>query len=207
MNPTYVNYIFKKHFLYFTSLTHAVDGCCIFFYVTPLQYHPIKISFWLLSIILWSVVVPLILYFILKKIKLVQSIDLKTSKERIWPLLLNSIILGYLSFSLLPESICVELHYLFLGALITAALGMILALLKFKTSIHMMSTGGAFFFMVLLICIMVILLALLLPLCNCYGCNGKFTIAFKCTYPKELVAGLFVGVVPQLLLLITGYKR
>ena len=58
-------------------------GAVYFFTVTPVQYHPIKISFWLLSIILWSVVVPLILYFILKKIKLVQSIDLKSSKERI----------------------------------------------------------------------------------------------------------------------------
>ena len=88
-------------------------GAVYFFTVTPLQYHPIKISFWLLSIILWSLVVPLVLYFILKKLNTVQSIDLKTSKERIWPLLLNSIILGYLSFSVLPEPICVELHYLF----------------------------------------------------------------------------------------------
>ena len=127
-----------------------MDGCCVFFYRNPCYNTiPIKISIWLLSIIFWSVVVPLILYFILKKIKLVQSIDLKSSKERIWPLLLNSIILGYLSFGLLPKSICVELHYLFLGALITASFGMILAILRFKTSIHMMSTGGAFFFMVL----------------------------------------------------------
>ena len=176
-------------------------GAVYFFTVTPVQYHPIKISFWLLSIILWSVVVPLILYFILKKIKLVQSIDLKSSKERIWPLLLNSIILGYLSFSLLPKSICVELHYLFLGALITATLGMILALLKFKTSIHMMSTGGAFFFMVLVnlhydysfsttFAFFVIVM----------GAMASSRLHLNAHTPKELAVGLFVGVVPQLLL-------
>ena len=171
-----------------------------FFSVTPVQYHPIKVSFWLFSIIFWSVIVPLILYFILKKIKLVQTIDLKTSKDHIWPLLLNGLILGYLSFGLLSKSICVELHYLFLGALITAAIGMILALLKFKISIHMMSTGGAFFFMVLV---------------NLhYGYSFSTTFAFfvivmgamassrlhlNAHTTNELAVGLLVGVVPQLL--------
>jgi hypothetical protein len=177
-------------------------GAVYFFTVTPTQYHPIKISFWLLSIILWSLVVPLILYFILKKLNIVQTIDLKTSKERIWPLLLNSIILGYLSFGVLPESICVELHYLFLGAMITAMAGMVLALLKFKTSIHMMSTGGAFFFMVLVnlhygysfsnaFALFIIVM----------GAMASSRLHLNAHTVKELVAGLVIGVVPQLLLL------
>ena len=173
-----------------------------FFTVTPVQYPPIKISFWLLSIILWSVAIPLVLYFILKKLKLVQTIDLKTSKERIWPLFLNSIILGYLSFRILPESMCVELHFFFLGALMTAIAGMVLAFLKFKTSIRMMSTGGAFFFMVLI------------NLHYGYSFSGTFAffiivmgamassrLHLNAHTIKELVAGLVIGVVPQLLLL------
>ena len=176
-------------------------GAVYFLFVTPVQYHPIKISIWLLSIIFWSIVVPLILYFILKKIKLVQSIDLKTSKERIWPLLLNSIILGYLSFGLLSKSVCIELHYLFFGALITAVLGMILALLKFKTSIHMMSTGGAFFFMVLVnfhynysfsnaFAFFVIVM----------GAMASSRLHLNAHTVKELIVGFVVGVLPQILL-------
>ena len=176
-------------------------GAVYFFTVTPMQYPPIKVSFWLVSIILWSVAVPLVLYFILKKLNLVQTIDLKTSKERVWPLFLNSIILGYLSFKVLPESICVELHYLFLGAMMTAVLGMILALLKFKTSIHMMSTGGAFFFMVL------INLHYGFSFSNAFalfiivmGAMASSRLHLNAHTVKELVAGLFIGVVPQLLL-------
>ena len=176
-------------------------GALYFFTVTPVQYHPIKVSIWLLTIIFWSVIIPLILYFFLKRIKLVQSIDLKSSKERVWPLLLNSIILGYLSYSLLPKSICVELHYFFLGALITAALGMILALLKFKTSIHMMSTGGAFFFMVLVnlhydysfsttFALFLIVM----------GAMASSRLHLNAHTVKELSVGFFVGVMPQLLL-------
>ncbi|MDA9057115.1 hypothetical protein OAD49_04880 [Flavobacteriaceae bacterium] len=177
-------------------------GAVYFFTVTPIQYPPIKISFWLLSIILWSVAIPLVLYFILKKLKLVQTIDLKTSKERIWPLFLNSIILGYLSFRILPESMCGELHYFFLGALMTAIVGMLLAFLKFKTSIHMMSTGGAFFFMVLV------------NLHYGYSFSGAFAffiivmgamassrLHLNAHTVKELVVGLVIGVLPQLLLI------
>lgn len=175
-------------------------GAVYFFTVTPLQYHPFKISFWLLSIILWSVVVPLFLYFILNKFKLVHSIDLKTSKERIWPLLLNGIILGYLSFIVFSEPTCVELHYFFLGAVMTAVLGTILAVLKFKTSIHMMSTGGAFIFMALVnlhygysfsntFALFVIVM----------GAMASSRLHLNAHTVKELVAGLFVGVVPQLL--------
>ena len=177
-------------------------GAVYFFSLTPVLYSPIKISIWLLSIIFWSLILPLVLYFILKKLKFVQSIDLKTSKERIWPLLLNSIILGYLSFKILPVSKCVELHYFFLGALMTAIVGMILAILKFKTSIHMMSTGGAFFFMVLV------------NLHYGYSFSGTFALFIivmgamassrlhlNAHTLKELVVGLVVGVMPQLLLL------
>ena len=171
-----------------------------FFSVTVVQYHPIKVSIWLFSIIFWSVLVPLILYFILKKIKFVQTIDLKKSKERIWPLFLNSIILGYLSFGLLPKSICVELHYLFLGALITASFGMILAILRFKTSIHMMSTGGAFFFMVLvnlhygfsisgIFALFIIIM----------GAMASSRLHLNAHTVKELVVGFVVGVLPQIL--------
>lgn len=176
-------------------------GAVYFFTITPIQYHPIRASLWLLSIIFWSVIVPLLLYVILNKFNLAQSIHLKTSKERIWPLLLNSIILGYLSFSLLPESICVELHYFFLGALMTASLGMILAVLKFKTSIHMMSTGGAFFFMVLVnlhyddsfsnaLVLFVIVM----------GAMASSRLHLNAHTVKELVVGLFIGVIPQVLL-------
>jgi len=171
-----------------------------YFAVTPMQYPPNKISFWLLSIILWSLVMPLFLYFVLNKFKLVYSINLKTSKERIWPLLLNSILLGYLSFGVFFQSVC-ELHYFFLGALITTILGFVIAVLKFKASIHMMSTGGAFIFMVLvnlhysysfggIFAFFVIIM----------GAMASSRLHLNAHTVKELLAGLLVGVVPQVFL-------
>ena len=71
-------------------------GAVYFFTVTPEYHSPLKISYWLISIIILSVLLPLVLYFILNKLNQAQTIHLKTSKERIWPLLLNSMIIGYL---------------------------------------------------------------------------------------------------------------
>ena len=97
---------------------------------------------------------------------------------------------------------CGELHYFFLGALMTAIVGMLLAFLKFKTSIHMMSTGGAFFFMVLV------------NLHYGYSFSGAFAffiivmgamassrLHLNAHTVKELVVGLVIGVLPQLLLI------
>ncbi len=177
-------------------------GAVYYFSVTPKDYSPLKISYWLISIISLSVLLPLVLYFILNKLNKVQTIHLKTSKERIWPLLLNSMIIGYLSVYVLPESICVELHYFLLGIVITILMGLVLALLKFKTSIHMMSTSSAFIFIVLI------------NLHYSYSVSSAFVVFvimmgamvssrlhLNAHTARELVVGLIIGVSPQLLLL------
>ena len=176
-------------------------GAVYYFSVTPISFPAIRISFWLISIIFWSVILPLVLYFILKQLRVVQTIHLKTTNERLWPLLLNSIILGYLSFMILPKSISIELHYLFLGGMITALGGLFLAFLNFKTSIHMMSTGGTFFFMILInlhygnsfsgaLALFLIVV----------GAMASSRLHLNAHTTKELVAGLIIGVIPQFLL-------
>jgi hypothetical protein len=173
-----------------------------YFTVTTHQYSPLKISYWLISIIILSVLLPLVLYFILNKLEQVQTIHLKTSKERIWPLGLNSMILGYLCVYVFPESICIELHYFFLGIVVTILTGLVLALLKFKSSIHMMSASSAFFFIILLnlhygysfssaFVVFVIMM----------GAMASSRLHLNAHTVRELVIGLIIGVIPQLLFL------
>ena len=175
-------------------------GAVYYFSVTPIQYPAINISFWFVSIIFWCVILPLILYYILKKMNVVQTIHLKTSKERIWPLLLNSLIIGNLSINVLSKYTSVELHYLFLGMTITSLGGLFLAFFKFKSSIHMMSTGGVFFFMVLIdshyghsfmstFALFIVIM----------GAMASSRLHLNAHTVKELVVGLVLGVIPQLL--------
>ena len=81
-------------------------------------------------------------------------------------------------------------------------MGLVLALLKFKTSIHMMSTSSAFIFIVLI------------NLHYSYSVSSAFVVFvvmmgamvssrlhLNAHTARELVVGLIIGVSPQLLLL------
>ena len=172
-----------------------------FFSVATVQYHPTKIVYWLLSIIFWSLLLPLLLYVLLKKLKVVQSFHLKSVKERTWPLLLNSIIMTYLGFHVLPKSECVELHYFIMGTLVTILMGLAFSVFKVKASIHMMAVSGAFLFMILTnlhfgvsIDNMVIVFILIM------GAMASSRLHLRAHTVKELVIGLIIGAVPQILI-------
>ena len=100
------------------------------------------------------------------------------------------------------EPLCKELHYYFLGIVITILVGLVLAILKFKSSIHMMSASGTFFFIVLLnlhysysfISAFVVFIIMM-------GAMASSRLHLKAHTVRELVVGLIIGVTPQLFLL------
>ncbi len=182
----------------FMTLTAAV----YFFSATPVQYPPTRVVHWLLSIIIWSLLFPLLLNVVLKKLNAIKSIHLKTVKERFWPLLLSSIIMSYIGFVVVPKADCVELHYFVLGSLLTIVLGLALSVLKIKASIHMMAVSGAFIFMILTnlhfgVSIDNVVIFFILVI----GAMASSRLHFNAHTGKELTIGLIIGIFPQILLL------
>lgn len=181
----------------FMTLTAAV----YFFSATPVQYPPTRVVHWLLSIIIWSLLFPLLLNVVLKKLNAIKSIHLKTVKERFWPLLLNSIIMSYIGFVVVTKADCVELHYFVLGSLLTIILGLTLSILKIKASIHMMAVSGAFLFMILTnlhfgVSIDNVVIVFVLVM----GAMASSRLHLNAHSLKELAIGLIIGVLPQILL-------
>ena len=182
----------------FMTLTAAV----YFFSATPVQYPPTRVVHWLLSIIIWSLLFPLLLNVVLKKLNAIKSIHLKNVKERFWPLLLNTIIMSYIGFVVLPKTDCIELHYFVLGSLLTIVLGLTLSVLKIKASIHMMAVSGAFIFMILTnlhfgVSIDNVVIFFILVI----GAMASSRLHFNAHTGKELTIGLIIGIFPQILLL------
>tara|TARA_B110000879_G_C11092400_1_gene479557 strand:+ start:176 stop:784 length:609 start_codon:yes stop_codon:yes gene_type:complete len=172
-----------------------------FFSIATTQYLPTKIVYWLLLIVFWSLLLPLLLYVILKKLKVVQSIHLKTAKERIWPLLLNSIIMIYLGFHVLPKSECIELHYFIMGTLVTILIGLALSVCKVKASIHMMAVSATFMFMILTnlhfgVSISNVVIVFILIM----GAMASSRLHLNAHSMKELIIGLIIGIIPQILI-------
>ena len=182
----------------FMTLTAAV----YFFSATPVQYPPTRVVHWLLSIIIWSLLFPLLLNVVLKKLNAIKSIHLKTVKERFWPLLLNSIIMSYIGFVVVTKADCVELHYFVLGSLLTIILGLTLSIIKIKASIHMMAVSGTFMFMILTnLHFGVAIDNLVIFFFFVMGAMGSSRLHLNAHTAKELTIGLIIGIFPQILLL------
>ncbi|MCB0432300.1 MAG: hypothetical protein KDD18_04485, partial [Mangrovimonas sp.] len=128
------NFILKSFSYIFHPVFMPLLGVAFYFSKSPRDI-PIEII-WakLVSTSILTFLLPILLYFLLKNIGRVQSIFLKTTQERIIPLLINSIIVFLMLRKVFSAYEFVELYGFFTGILISNLACLILALLKFKAS-------------------------------------------------------------------------
>jgi hypothetical protein len=125
----------------------------------------------------------------------------ETSQRKI-PLILQC----FLYILLVKRSIVIarypELHFFFLGALFSTILALICSLFKIKASLHVMAISG--------LTIFVIGLNIHLQMQNPYwgaflilmtGVVTSSRLEMEAHTPKELMIGLLLGIIPQLLFL------
>lgn len=185
----------------FHPLLMPILGVIFYFSKSP-RFIPIDIiRAKLVSLFILTVVLPILLYFLLKTLGKVKSINLETTKERIIPLSLNCIVIILVLQRVLAPTQIIELHYFFVGILISTMTCLILAIAKFKASIHMIAVTGVFMFFVALsfhfsiningtLALMIIII----------GAIASSRLHMNAHTYKELIMGSFVGLIPQLLL-------
>ncbi|OCB76659.1 hypothetical protein [Flavobacterium crassostreae] len=157
--------------------------------------------FVLLQIVLLSVLVPILFFFVLRYSGKISSYMVPSVKERQIPLLLHSFII----ILLLRRSITLErypeLHFFFLGALLSTLIALLLLFCRTKASLHMIGISG-FSCFVLGLSLQdsgsYSLIMALLVLLN--GAVASSRLVMHAHTPKELVLGVLIGVVPQVLL-------
>lgn len=197
----------KNHLLTSVSyimhpLLMPVFGVLFFFYCSP-QYFPNALKLHkLLSVILLTVALPLLFFFLLKTLRLVTHSDLKHTKERLLPLTINCAILFLIIRNVFPKHQTVELHYFFLGLLYSALTCLVLVVFKIKASIHLMVAASFFMFALAVGIHFKLNIALLLALA-CFGLGALATsrLHLKAHTNKELWLGFVLGAFPQLTLL------
>ncbi|WP_240622663.1 hypothetical protein [Flavobacterium crocinum] len=158
--------------------------------------------FVLLQILVINVIVPILFYLLLRSTGHVKSIMLSQTSERTIPLILQC----FLYILLVKRSIVItrypELHFFFLGALFSAILALVFALFKIKASLHMVAICG--------FAIFVIGLNIHLQMHNPYwpallillsGIVASSRLEMNAHTSREILIGLFVGIMPQLLFL------
>ena len=177
-------------------------GVVFYFSKTPRFIPEPVIKAKIFSIIILTIILPILLFFLLRTVNKVDSIYLKSTKERLIPLFINCIITVLILLRVLTSNEIIELYYFFLGILCSTLACFILAIFKVKASIHMIAASGFFMFAIAIgihyqiningtIALMMIIL----------GAVATSRLHLKAHTDQELIIGLFVGLFPQLIFL------
>ncbi|WP_282133920.1 hypothetical protein [Seonamhaeicola maritimus] len=197
-----MNHILRSISFVFHPLLMPLLGVIFYFSKSP-RYIPIEII-WakLISLFILTVILPVLLYFLLKTLGKVKSIYLETTTERILPLTLNCLVVIIVIQRILTPTQIIELYYFFIGILISSMACLILAFFKFKASIHMIAVSGVFmFFIALSIHFSININGTLALMSIITGSVATSRLHVKAHTYKELITGIFVGVIPQIILI------
>ncbi|TDU43213.1 hypothetical protein BXY82_0621 [Gelidibacter sediminis] len=197
-----IHYLLKSISYIFHPLLMPLLGVLFYFSKTPRFIPDPVIKAKVFSITILTLILPILLYFLLKTIKRVDSLHLKSTKERIIPLFLNAIIIVLILNRVLPYHEITELYYFYLGILFSTLACLFLAFFKVKASIHMIASAGFFMFVVALsIHFKININGTIALMCVIIGAIATSRLHLKAHTNIELLIGFFVGLLPQLVLL------
>ena len=197
-----MNWLLKSISFIFHPIIMPLLGVIFYFSKSP-RYIPQEImEAKIISLSILTIILPILLYFLLKTIGKTKTIYLKTTKERILPLLVNCAIIILILYRVFPENQIPELYFFFIGILLSSVTCLILAILKFKASIHLIATGGVFmFFIAFAIHFSININGSLALFAIITGAVATSRLYLEAHSVKELLAGLLIGIIPQLIVL------
>lgn len=197
-----MNHILKSISFIFHPLIMPILGVIFYFSKSP-RFIPIEIiKNKLISISILTLILPILIYYLLKTLGKTKSIYLKTTQERILPLGLNCIIIYLILKRVFPPTEILELYYFFVGILLSTLACFILAILKFKASIHMIAISGVLmFFIALSIHFSININGTLALMVIIIGATASSRLHLNAHNFNELIVGFCIGFFPQLTLL------
>jgi hypothetical protein len=174
----------------------------IYFLFTLPNFKTEEILLVFIQVTILTILIPIAFYFFLRSTGRIDSIMVADIDQRKIPLLLQSFII----ILLVQKSITIEryeeLHFFFLGALLSTLIALILLFCNIKASLHMLAISSLTVFVFGLniqhqsnATYLVIFFVLI------NGFIASSRLEMKAHSPKELLIGLLIGSISQLLLL------
>jgi len=196
-----MNLFLKAASYIFHPLLMPFLGTILYYSVTPRYIDPQLVRVELIAIIIITILIPIVIFFLLKNLRVVETIYLKEVKERKFPLMIQCILLLLIIKMVFDPYDDPELYYFFVGILLSAFSALLMVFFKLKVSLHQMGVAGILIFLVglsahfkinLLITISFFLFV------NGWVASSRLN-SDSHTYP-ELGVGFFLGALPQLIL-------
>ncbi len=192
--------IIKSFSYIFHPLFMSLAGVGLYFYLTPRYFLEEFIYSKLFATTIMTVIIPILSFFMLKNLQVVETIHLKSVKERRYPLLMQMVFTFLLLQLIFVGYEIPELYFFFVGILGASIAAYILALLKFKVSLHMIGISGLIVFVIgLSLHFGSNYLALICFLVLCAGFTATSRLDAKAHTSVELIFGFVVGTVTQFL--------
>ena len=197
-----MNYFLQSASLIFHPLLMPLIGVGLYFKLTPKFIEPEIIIIKTYAIIIITILIPLISFFLLKNSGLVKSINLKEVEERKYPLMIQIILIFIIITRVFTKYHHPELYYFFIAVVVSSLVALILVIVNFKVSLHQMGIAGVTMFLIALSIhftenyLFEISLFFLIN-----GWVASSRLETKSHSISELIIGFIVGVFPQFIML------
>ena len=145
-----MNYFLQSASFIFHPLLIPLIGVGLYFKLTPKFIEPEIIIIKTYAIIIITILIPLISFFLLKNSGLVKSINLKEVKERKYPLMIQIILIFIIITRVFTKYHHPELYYFFIAVAVSSLAALILVIVNFKVSLHQMGIAGVTMFLIAL---------------------------------------------------------
>ncbi|MEN1784200.1 MAG: hypothetical protein AAGF77_03585 [Bacteroidota bacterium] len=155
-----------------------------------------------LPIFILTVVIPIILFVILKNLGLISSIFAPKLQERRYPLLLSIVLHLIVLYRVIPLNYINELYYFFVGLLIATCSALLLVFANIKASLHLMGMGNILLYLIGLSIHFEINITFAIALFTLVtGLVATSRLFMQAHTRAELLIGLLVGCCSQLIVL------
>jgi hypothetical protein len=196
-----------KHFLRIGAyvlhpLLMPLLGALIYFVITPRFIDSEIIRTKLFAITIITLIVPIVLFMVLKNMGWISSLELHNVKERKIPLMLQCLLLLLIIKMVFDPYDSPEMYFFFVGVLFSTLSALLLVIFKVKVSLHQMGIAGVTMFIIALSVhfkVNMLVWIGLVALANGWVASSRLHTNSH-TYP-ELILGFFVGLIPQFLML------
>ena len=196
-----MNIFLKAASYIFHPLLMPLLGAILYFSVTPRYTEPTLVRANLSAIAIITLFVPIVVFFLLKNLGVVETIFLKEVKERKFPLMIQCILLLLIIKMIFDPYEEPEIYYFFVGILFSAFSALLMVFFKLKVSLHQIGVAGILMFLIgLSVHFKINLLISISFFLFVNGWVASSRLNSNSHTAAELWTGLLLGALPQLIL-------
>ncbi|PZD78416.1 hypothetical protein [Mesonia sp. K7] len=193
-----MNFLLKIVSYLFHPLLMPLLATLFYFFYSP-RFTPVPVrNAKILAISILTIFIPVVFYFLLKNLKIINSHELTTVAERKIPLLFLSIILLIINYFVMKDLTSSELYFYFRSYIYAVLIALFLIYFKVKVSLHMMAFTALTSFVILMSYLYEINLVYLIAiLFFVMGLIASSRLHLQSHNLREILLGIVVGFLPQ----------